>query len=97
MGKIISTILLFIYLIIPSPAFAEERVVQLNLSGCADCNATARIEKILKLTKGVKKHVNKGHGVLIITFNDEITTLNIIINELKRGKLFVEGEAIFLK
>jgi len=97
MGKIITVLLLFICLIVPSPAFAEERVVQLNLSGCADCNATARIEKILKQTKGVKRHVNKGHGMLIITFNDEITTLNIIINELKRGKLFVEGDVIFLK
>jgi hypothetical protein len=97
MGKIIGTILLFICLVVPSTAFAGERIVQLNLSGCADCNATTRIEKILKQTKGVKKHVNKGHGLLVITFNDEVTTLNIIINELKRGKLFVEGEAIFLK
>jgi len=98
MKKIIETIfLLFICVTIPSVAFAEERIVQLNLSGCADCNANARIGKILKKTKGVKSHENKGHGLLIITFNDEITTLNIIINELKRGKLFVEGEAIFLK
>ena len=48
MGKIISTILLAINLFVPSLAFAEERVVQMNLSGCADCNATTRIEKILK-------------------------------------------------
>ncbi len=98
MANIINIILLIIIcLVVPSMAFAEERVVQLNLSGCADCNATARIEKILKKTKGVKKHINKGHGLLIITFDDEITTLNIIVNELKRGKLFVEGEVIFLK
>lgn len=97
MEKIIRTIifLLLICLAVPSPVLAKERIVQLNLSGCADCNATARIEKILKKTRGVKKHVNKGHGLLVITFDDEITTLNIIINELKRGKLFVEGEAIF--
>lgn len=97
MKKIISTLLLFIFLVVPSLSFAEKRIVQLNLSGCADCNATARIDKILKKTKGVVKHVNKGHGLLIITFDDEITTLSIIVNELKRGKLFVEGEPIFLK
>lgn len=90
-------LLLFICLTVSSTAFAEERVVQLSLSGCADCNANARTGAILKKTKGVKKYENKGHGLIIITFNDEITTLNIIINELKRGKLFVEGEAIFLK
>lgn len=97
MKKIISTVLLFVLLFIPSLAFAENRIVQLNLSGCADCNATTRIDKILKKTKGVVKHVNKGHGLLIVTFDDEITTLNVIINELKRGKLFVEGEPVFLK
>lgn len=97
-ANIINITLFFVLcLVVPPKAFAEERIVQLNLSGCADCNATVRIEKILKKTKGVKKHINKGHGLLIITFDDEITTLNIIINELKRGKLFVEGEVIFLK
>jgi hypothetical protein len=90
-------ILLLVLLVIPFQVLAENRIVQLNLSGCADCNATARIDKILKKTKGVVRHLNKGHGVIIITFNDEITTLNIIINELKRGKLFVEGEPVFLK
>ena len=98
MKKIIRAVLLmFICLIVSLPAWAGERIVQLNLSGCADCNATEKIKAILKKTKGVKKHENKGHGLLIITFDDEITTLNIIINQLKRGKLFVEGEPIFLK
>lgn len=97
MKKTIKTLLLFILFAIPSLAFADNRIVQLNLSGCADCNATVRIDKILKKTKGVVKHVNKGHGVIIITFDDEITTLNIIVSELKRGKLFVEGEPVFLK
>jgi len=97
MKKIIRTLLLSVCLAISSTAFAEERIVQLSLSGCADCNAQARTEKILKKTKGVKKFDNKGHGLLVIAFDDEITTLNMIVNELKRGKLFVEGEIIFLK
>ena len=98
MGKIISTVLLlFICLTVSLPAWAEERIIQINLSGCSDCDADNKIAKILKKTKGVKKHENKGHGLLIITFDDEVTTLNIIINQLKRGKLFVEGEPIFLK
>ena len=97
MKKIIKIILLFICFTVPSMAFAKDRIVQLNLSGCAECNADVRIGAILKKTKGVKRYKNKGHGLLIVTFNDEITTLNVIINELSRGKLFVEGEAIFLK
>lgn len=97
MKKIFILFLLMVLMAFPLQVNAEKRMVQLNLSGCADCNATARIDKILKKTKGVVKHVNKGHGVMIISFDDEITTLNIIINELKRGKLFVEGEPVFLK
>ena len=99
MKKIIRKIifLLLICMIVPSSLWAKERIVQFNLSGCADCNATGRIERILKKTKGVKKHINKGHGLLVVTFDDEVTTFNMIADELKRGKLFVEGEAIFLK
>lgn len=98
MKKIISTVLfLCICLTVSWPSWAGERIVQLNLSGCADCDAQNRIGKILKKTKGVKKHENKEHGLLIVTFDDEVTTVNIIINQLKRGKLFVEGEPIFLK
>lgn len=97
MKKIFVVTLLLVLLAVPFRGIAANRIVQLNLSGCADCNATTRIDKILKKTKGVVKHVNKGHGVMVITFDDEITTLNIIVNELKRGKLFVEGEPVFLK
>jgi hypothetical protein len=97
MKKIIGAVLLLALFAVSLPVWAEERIVQLNLSGCSDCDAENRIGKILKKTKGVKKHENKGHGLLIITFDDETTTLNIIINQLKRGKLFVEGEPIFLK
>jgi hypothetical protein len=98
MNKTIANVLiLFIWLAFSSIVLAGERIVQLNLSGCADCNADNKIGAILKKTKGVKKHENKGHGLLVVTFEDEITTLPIIINQLKRGKLFVEGEPIFLK
>jgi hypothetical protein len=45
----------------------------------------------------VKKHVNKGHDLLIITFDDEKTTLNIIIDELKKGKFTVSGDPVYLK
>jgi hypothetical protein len=98
MKKIIGIVFIFfICLGLSSLAQTGERIVQLNLSGCADCNADNKMGAILKKTKGVKKHENKGHGLLIVTFDDEITTLPIIINQLKRGKLFVEGEPIFLK
>jgi len=45
----------------------------------------------------VKKHENKGHDLLLITFDDEKTTLNIIIDELKKGKFNVSGDPIYLK
>jgi hypothetical protein len=45
----------------------------------------------------VKKHENKGHDLLIITFDDEKTTLNMIVKELKKGEFVVNGEPIYLK
>jgi hypothetical protein len=47
--------------------------------------------------KGVKKHEFKGKDLLIVTFDDEITTLNIIIDELKKGKEQVGGDPVYLK
>jgi len=34
---------------------------------------------------------------LIITFDDEKTTLDIIINELKKGKFKIVSEPVYLK
>jgi len=45
----------------------------------------------------VKKHENRGHDLLIITFEDEKTTINIIIDKLKKGEFKVTGEPIYLK
>jgi hypothetical protein len=45
----------------------------------------------------VKKHENKGHDVLVVTFDDEKTTLGMIIGELNKGKFTVTGEPIYLK
>lgn len=94
-------LILSLYLIfavtITGTAFAAEKVVQLNTPGCRPCGATARIEKILKKIDGVKKHENKDHDLLIITFDDEKTSLQAIINELKKGDFTVKGEPIYLK
>jgi len=45
----------------------------------------------------VKKHQSQGKDLLIITFDDEMTTLNIIIDELKKGKFNVSGDPVYLK
>jgi hypothetical protein len=45
----------------------------------------------------VKKHENKGHDLLIITFDDEKTTLNIITDELKKGNFNISRDPVYLK
>jgi hypothetical protein len=45
----------------------------------------------------VKKHENKDHDLLIITFDDEKTTLKMIIDELKKGRFTVNGEPEYLQ
>ena len=78
-------------------AMGGERIVQLTVPGCSAWNSNARIGSILKKVDGVKKHENKGHDLLIITFDDEKTTLNMIVDELKKGKFVVNGEPVYLK
>jgi hypothetical protein len=98
MKKILSIFLGLSFLIASSSvAFAAEQVVQLNVPGCRPCGAAARINAIMQKINGIKKYENKDHDLLIITFDDEKTTLNIIIDELKKGKFVINGEPVYLK
>ena len=98
MKKILSVFLTIVFLsVFISVALAEERIVQLTIPGCSTWNSNARIGSILKKINGVKKHENKGHDLLIITFNDEKTTLKMIVDELKKGEFVVNGEPVYLK
>jgi len=45
----------------------------------------------------VTNHENKGQNMLLITFDDEKTTLNIIIDELKKGKFVSTSNPVYLK
>jgi len=98
MKKILSVFLTIVFLsVFISIALAEERIVQLTIPGCSAWNSNARIGSILKKIDGVKKHENKGHDLLIITFDDEKTTLNIILDELKKGKFSPTGDPVYIK
>ena len=98
MKKILSVFLTLILLAaFCGVALGGESIVQLTVPGCSAWNSNARIGSILKKVDGVKKHENKGHDLLIITFDDEKTTLNMIVDELKKGKFVVNGEPVYLK
>jgi hypothetical protein len=45
----------------------------------------------------VQKYDNKGPDILVVTFDDEKTTLGMIIGELNKGKFTITGEPIYLK
>ena len=77
---------------------ATERIVQLTIPGCSSWGGTfGRVGSILKKIDGVIKQEHKGNDLLIITFDDKKTSLNIIIDELIKGKFSVNGEPVFLK
>jgi hypothetical protein len=98
MKKILSVLLGLSFVIaLSSVTFAAEKVVQLNVPGCRPCGAAARINAIMKKINGVTKHENKDHDLLIVTFDDEKTALNMIIDELKKGTFVVNGEPVYLK
>ena len=98
MKKILSVTLALILLAASSGiALAGENIVELTVPGCSAWNSKARISSILKKVDGVKNHENKANNLLVITFDDEKTTLKIIINELKNGHFVVNGEPVYLK
>jgi hypothetical protein len=98
MKKILSVFLgLGLVIALSGVAFAAEKVVQLAVPGCSSWNSNARIGAILKKIDGVKKFENRGHDLLVITFDDEKTTLGVIVDELKKGKFAATGEPVYLK
>jgi len=78
-------------------ASAEERVVQLTVPGCAAWGASHRIGAILKEMKGVKKYQFEDKDILIVTFDDNITTLDIITNNLEKGGNKIIGKPVYTK
>ena len=98
MKRTLSIILAVIFLISFSGlASAAERIVQLTIPGCSAWSSNARIGSILKKIDGVKQYEFKGHDLLIITFDDEKTTLNIIIDELSKGKFSPTVDPVYIK
>ena len=78
-------------------AGAAERIVQLTIPGCAAWGAAHRIGAILKEIKGVSKYQFQENNLLVITFDDKIVTLNVIIGELNKGGNKIKGEPVYLK
>ena len=98
MKRTLSIFLAVIFLVSFSGlALAAQRIVQLTIPGCSSWNSNSRIGSILKKIDGVTKYENKGHDLLIITFDNEMTTLNIIIDELKKGKFSPTVDPMYIK
>jgi hypothetical protein len=47
--------------------------------------------------KGVKKYQFEGKDLLIVTFDDQITTFDIITRELERGGEKIKGKPVYIK
>ncbi|MEE9910981.1 MAG: hypothetical protein K4571_04585 [Deltaproteobacteria bacterium] len=76
---------------------AEEMVVQIIVPNCSACGSDARLRSLLKKIDGLKKYEKQGQAVLIMTFDDKRTSLDIILRELKEGHFLVMGEPKYLK
>lgn len=77
---------------------ATERIVQLTIPGCSSCGGTfGMVGSILKKSNGIKQYEYKGNDLVNITFDDERTTLNIILDELKKGEIKLTGDPVYIK
>ena len=93
-------ILFFVFIFLAAflnVAAAEEKIVQLNIPGCAAWGSKNRIGAILKDIKGIKKYQFEDKDLLVVTFDDEITALDIIINELDKKGNKIKGKPVYLK
>ena len=98
MKKILSVTLALILLAASSGiALAGENIVELTVPGCSAWNSRARISSIMKKIDGIKKYENQANDLLIITFDDEKTSLKIIINELKKEHFVVNGKPVYIR
>ena len=80
-----------------STALAKERIVQLTIPGCAAWGAKQRVGAILKDIKGVKKYDFEKNDFVAVTFDDKITSLKIITEELKKGGKEIKEKPVYLK
>ena len=98
MRRTLSIFLAVIFLVsFSGQVWAAERIVQLTIPGCSSWSSNSRIGSILKKNNGVKQYEFKGHDLLIVTFDDEKTTLNIILDELSKGKFSPTGDPVYIK
>lgn len=88
---------LFFIITLNNFALAAEKTVQLNVPGCRPCGVTERIDAIMKRIDGIKKYENRDHDLLIITFDDQKTSVEKIINELEKEEFAVKDKPIYLK
>ena len=96
--KMLSLFLAAAFVVLSSiAAAAAEKMVQLNVPGCSSWNSSSRIGSILKKNDGIKKYENRAHDLLVITFDDEETSLDQIISELRKGRFMIVGEPVYLK
>jgi len=92
-----SMLILCLALALCCPAMAAEKIVRLDVPGCRPCGAAGRISSIMKNISGVNKYELKDPSLLIVTFDDEQTSLQLITDALKKGDFSVKGKPVYLK
>ena len=98
MKKIGGLFLAFIFLaLLANPAIAARRIVQMTIPGCFSWGASKRVGAILKNIDGVQNHQIKFPNIVIVTFDDEETTLKIIVRKLEEGTFPLDGNPVYLE
>jgi len=96
MKKTASFLLAFLLLIsLVHFSCAAEKIVQLTVPGCFSWGANKRIGAILSNVGGIKKYTTQQPNILIIAFDDEKTTLDVIVKALKEGTFPVQGKPVY--
>ena len=77
--------------------YATEKIVQLTIPGLSSWGTFGGVGSILKKNSSIKQYEYIGHDLMNITFDDERTTLNIILDQLKKGGINQTGDPVYIK
>ena len=98
MKKIGCLFLAFVLLtLLANTAIATQRTVQMTVPGCFHCGASKKLAAVLKKIDGVENHQIRHPNIVIVTFDDEKTTLKTIVQKLEEGTFPPDGKPVYLK
>lgn len=95
--KFVTFLIILLLTVFGSSAIAEVKNIKLTMLGCASWGAKHRIGSILKDVKGIKNYHFENNDVLVVNYDDKITTSYEIVKTLEKKGEKIRGKSVSSK